>query len=345
MAASDHPASDLIALDVGGANLKAADGLGWATSVPFAMWREWRRLPDALASLLSSHPRRIVATMTGEIADCFPRRAAGVRHIVSSLEAAAQRVGCDDIGIYRVDGRFESPRAACEDPLAVAASNWHAVARLAASLAPTDRSFLIDIGSTTVDVIPLRDGRPAPVAYDDAGRMASGELVYTGMERSPVAAVVRALPYRGEIRPVASERFAESRDAWLILGGLPEDPASTDTADGQPATRGAARVRLARSLLLEPDDFCEADALAAAERIAKAQARAVARAIDRVADRAGWQPTGFVISGHGDALADRVIALGAMSVDNAWIRDRAGGGPARSAPAHALALIARGTLP
>ncbi|NCA12058.1 hypothetical protein EBR56_09680, partial [bacterium] len=37
------PDADLIALDIGGANLKAADGLGWTDARPFALWREWRR--------------------------------------------------------------------------------------------------------------------------------------------------------------------------------------------------------------------------------------------------------------------------------------------------------------
>ena len=79
-------AADLLAFDIGGATIKAADGSGWTANLDFPLWRRWRELPAALASVVTSRrPERIVATMTGEICDCYPSRAAGVRHIVASL--------------------------------------------------------------------------------------------------------------------------------------------------------------------------------------------------------------------------------------------------------------------
>lgn len=335
------PSADLVALDIGGANIKAADGLGWTHSEPFAMWRDWRRLSEALAPLIAESTTRIVATMTGEIADCFPSRRAGVEHIVAALSAAA---GPTPVGIYATDGRIVSPEEAVANPLAVAASNWHAIARLAATLAPTPRAVLIDIGSTTTDIIPIQDGRPVPLATDDVGRMASGELVYTGIERTPVAAIVRRLPHRGIHRPVASELFARSQDAWLTLGGLPEDPASTDTADGGPATRDAARVRLARMMLLDPETFSIDDAHAAAEWVAMAQARQIGRAIRNVAQGAGWEPSGILISGHGHDLARRILATMPHTLLTIRLQDHFSPAVSRVAPAHALALIVRGTL-
>jgi (4-(4-[2-(gamma-L-glutamylamino)ethyl]phenoxymethyl)furan-2-yl)methanamine synthase len=336
---------DVLALDVGGANIKAADGTGWTHAEPFAMWRDAPRLSDVLTRIArDAGPRRIVATMTGEIADCFAGRAEGVSHIVGALAAAAEASGCGSPGIYRVDGRIVSPGDVATDPLGVAASNWHAVARLAASLVPHARALLVDIGSTTCDIVPLAGGRPAPLADDDAGRMATGELVYTGVERTPVPAIVRGLPHRGIRRPVASERFAESRDAWIVLGGLAEDPASTDTADGGPFTHDASRIRLARAMLLEPSAVTAADAERAARWIAEAQARQVARAIDRVAGRCGGRPEAVVYSGHGEALARMALDRLGWSVADVSLPAVVGAAVSRSAPAHALALIARGEL-
>jgi (4-(4-[2-(gamma-L-glutamylamino)ethyl]phenoxymethyl)furan-2-yl)methanamine synthase len=336
------PSADLIALDIGGANIKAADGRGWTQSMPFAMWRDWRQLASVLTDVLASSPGRVVATMTGEIADCFASRRDGVAHIVGALTVAAATA---NVGIYTTAGRIVSPEEAIGDSHAVAASNWHAVARLAASLAPTPHTFLVDIGSTTVDIIPIAEGRPAPLATDDVGRMASGELVYTGLERTPVAALVRHLPHRGLRRPVASELFARSQDAWLILGSLPEDPSSFDTADGGPATREAARVRLARTMLLDPETFTADDAKQAADRIAIVQARQIARGMHKVAHGIGWLPTGFVLSGHGGCLADGALALIPHDVITIPVQDQLPPAVARVAPAHALALIARGILP
>ncbi|MFM8953316.1 MAG: hydantoinase/oxoprolinase family protein [Planctomycetaceae bacterium] len=338
--------TDLVAVDVGGANLKAADGRGWTRTVAFPLWREWQRLPEALAALVGPvTPRRIVATMTGEIADCYPSRAAGVSHIVDALVAAAAAVRCGDSpGIYLLDGRIVSADAAKEHPLHAAASNWHALSRLAAAHAPTDRSLLIDVGSTTVDVVPIIDGTPAPRAHDDAGRLLAGELIYTGVERTPLAAVVRWLPHHGLRRPVAAERVADSRDAWLLLGSLPERPDATDTADGGPATRDAARIRLARSLLLEPDSFTPTDAEAAAAAFAARQARLVARAIGRVVTGCGWRPTSLVIAGHGEQLARMAIDRACLGGPLVSLPEVLGADVSRAAPAHALALIARGVL-
>ena len=349
MARRDDRAA-VLALDIGGANIKAADGLGWAASEPFPLWRQPEMLADTLARMVGARsPRRIVATMTGEIADCFPSREAGVSHIVAAVEAAARaHAPPATIGIYCTDGTVVTPATVREHPSRAAAANWHAMARLAAAHVTASHAMAIDVGSTTTDIVPLADTAPAPLACDDVGRMATGELVYTGVERTPVAAIVRTLPWPGMgrgRRPIASERYADARDAWLLLGGIPEDAAASDTADGRPATRAAARTRLARMLLADPEAFSAADALAAAEWCARAQARIVARAIDRVSRSVGWRPTNVVLSGHGACLAHRSLALLGWPVETISLPDLLGPDVARAACAHALALIDQGLLP
>ena len=343
----DHSA--VLAFDIGGANIKAADGLGWAASEPFPLWRQPDMLAETLARIVATRrPRRIVATMTGEIADCFPSREAGVRHIVATVEAAARaHAPPATIGIYCTDGTLVTPAAAREHPLKAAAANWHAMARLAAAHAATPHALAIDVGSTTTDIVPVVEFAPAPLACDDVGRMATGELVYTGVERTPVAAIVRALPWPGMgpgRRSIASERYADSRDVWLLLGGIPEDPAASDTADGRPATKAAARPRLARMLLADPEAFSSTDALAAAEWCARAQARTVARAIARVSRSLGWRPTSIVLSGHGACLARRALAHLAWPVEMISLPDLLGPDASRAACAHAIALIDQGLL-
>lgn len=342
--------SDVLAFDVGGANIKAADGLGWTHSEPFPLWRRPADLAAALArTVVVRQPRRIVATMTGEIADCFPSRAVGVAHILDALVAAADHATpAADLRIYRIDGTLAPPRAVRAQPLAAAAANWHAMAKLAAAHATSDRAFAIDVGSTTTDIVPIQGGTPVARAHDDVGRMAAGELVYTGIERTPVAAIVRSLPWPAAgpgRRPVASERYADSRDVWLLVRGIPEDPHDHDTADGRPATRAAAAVRLARMLLAEPADVSAADAEAAAAWCARAQARLVARALERVAAAIGWRPECIVLAGHGASLAELALERLGWPATTVSLPDRIGAGPARAACAHAVALIERGLLP
>ncbi|MEX2559527.1 MAG: tetrahydromethanopterin-linked C1 transfer pathway, partial [Pirellulales bacterium] len=72
-----------LALDIGGANLKAADGLGFAVARPFPLWQRPQALAGEIARLLADAPaaERIAVTMTGELADCFSTKREGVAAI------------------------------------------------------------------------------------------------------------------------------------------------------------------------------------------------------------------------------------------------------------------------
>lgn len=338
----DASAPPLLALDIGGANLKAADGQGWCHAEPFAMWREHHRLAEVVRRTLHlrSDCERVVVTMTGEIADCFRSREHGVHTIVSAVEEA-----CEDraLGIYLVDGSVVSPAEARSRFLEAAASNWYALATLAARLVAPACGLLVDVGSTTVDIVWIDRGTPRPRGRDDVSRMACGELVYTGVERTPVAAIVHELPWQGRLRPVARERFADAQDAWLLLG-LPLE-ATCDTADGRPLDSASASARLARMLLLDPAEFTAADALAAAESVAASQTREIAGCMRQVVAAAGRLPEVVVLSGHGGLLARRCLdALGWHDCRVLSLADQAGVAASRVGPAHALALIASGRL-
>jgi probable H4MPT-linked C1 transfer pathway protein len=307
------------------------------------MWREQGRLEEAVRRILGMRPdcQRVVATMTGEIADCFVSRQDGVRVIVEALAAAC---GPGTLSVYLVDGSFVSPLEAIARFREAAASNWHAMATHAAKLAAPARGLLVDVGSTTIDIVQFDGGSARPIGCDDFSRLASGELVYTGVERTPVAAIVHELPWRGRLHAVARERFADAQDAWLLLG-LPLQSGS-ETADGRPLDAAAAAARLARMLLLDAEDFTAADAAAAAEFIAVAQTRLVADAMRRVADQGGGRPEVVVLSGHGSMLASRCLSsLGWSGCRVISIEEESGEAASRVGPAHALARMALGRLP
>ena len=60
----------------------------------------------------------------------------------------------------------------------------------------------------------------AAVGYSDAERLASGELIYTGMTRSFVMALASQAPFRGAWTPLMNEYFASSADVHRILRRL-----------------------------------------------------------------------------------------------------------------------------
>src|SRR5207302_599708 len=113
----------------------------------------------------------LAVTMTGELADCFVTKSEGVKFILSALtEAAAGR----HTRVYMTSGMLVSPAVALRQPLLAAASNWHALARFAGRFAPKGAGLLIDVGTTTTDIIPLIDGAPVTMDHTDPKRLLSG---------------------------------------------------------------------------------------------------------------------------------------------------------------------------
>ena len=289
-------------------------------SVPFPLWKQPDALPAALAALVAKFPEagELAVTMTGELCDCFETKADGVRHIVAAAVSAA---GGKRVRFWTTGGRFVGEAEARSDWNAVAAANWHALATFAGRFAPTGPALLIDVGSTTTDVIPLRDGVPCALGRTDPERLRQRELVYTGVRRTPLCALLPP----GE---TCAELFATTLDAHLLLGNIPDDPADTDTADGRPATRVFAHTRIARMIGGDGTTVSEAGTLQLATAAADTQLRLLREAVT-------CQPRGAAItSGSGEFLAQRT-AVGEVFSLGAHL------GPALSgcAPAYAAAVL------
>ena len=95
------------ALDIGGANIKAAGPGDTALTRPFELWRQPRGLAGQVERILAvlDGPLDLVAvTMTGELCDCFETKAEGVRRILESAEHA-RRVASpgSELLIWRTD--------------------------------------------------------------------------------------------------------------------------------------------------------------------------------------------------------------------------------------------------
>ena len=328
-----------LGLDIGGANIKVADTGSYARSWPFAMWTRSGELSAFLKQVLEEAPtiESLAVTMTGELADCFSSKSQGVEVI---LDAVQQVAAGKDVRVYQVDGNWATVEAARQDVLSVAAANWHALARFV-TLATGEQNFLlVDVGSTTTDLIPIVAGSPSSQGEDDVSRLLAGELVYSGVERTPVCALVESFPYRGEMCPVAAELFATALDVYLTLGDLSESVGTEHTGDGEVRSREAACLRLSRMICADPDQFTAGDALAAAEWIAESQAKRLAESIAEVLSAGSGVIERILVSGHGDFLANRALKLLALPLPVSSLADRIGMVLSRSGPAHALAVLA-----
>ncbi len=289
----------ILGLDIGGANLKAAPSSGTARLQPFELWKNPAGLADALRELLRTTPPfdRLAVTMTGELCDCFPTRREGVLAILDAVDAVAEGRA---VGVWRTDGRLVVPKEARAKPLLAASANWLALATFAGRFAPKGPALLIDIGSTTTDVVPLRDGRPVPRGRTDSERLRSGELLYTGVRRTPLCAILGS--------EVAAELFATTLDVYLLLGRIAEDPNDRHTADGRPATCANAHARLARMLCVDAETCPRDEARKLAERVLLKQVYQITSAINQVAKTLPGPPQTIIASGSGEFLMPVVLS-------------------------------------
>jgi probable H4MPT-linked C1 transfer pathway protein len=290
------PAS-VLGLDIGGANLKAAHADGAALSQSFPLWKHSAELPEALHALLGRVLRfdALAVTMTGELCDCYETKRQGVHAILDALERVAGPV---PVRVWQTDGRFVDVATARSDPHRTAAANWLALATFAGRYAPSGPALLLDIGSTTADLIPLRDGKPCPRGRTDAARLRSRELVYTGARRTPLCALLGP--------QFAAEWFATMLDVGLILGDIPEDSADTDTADGRPATVAAAHARLAR-MCCQDSETCSVESTTNLARQARAlQVDVLRGALNHVVAELSGPLQTVILAGSGEFLARQV---------------------------------------
>jgi probable H4MPT-linked C1 transfer pathway protein len=309
----------VLGLDIGGANIKAATSDGLSEQLAFAIWKNPHLLGDQLRSLQllhSTRPALVALTMTAELADCFVTRADGVRSIIETVAQVFPEV---PVRVWLTSGEFATAEEAVDLPELAAAANWHALATWAGRAVPAGPALLIDLGSTTTDLVPLADGLPVSVGLNDLHRLAAGELLYTGARRTPVCSLVRHLPLQlpdapaTQWIPIAAEFFATVHDVHLLTGSLPEEPLSLDTADGRPATRAAARNRLAHLFCCDASDLSADQLKAAAEWVSEQQIQLLQQAISRQLDAlAALHPDQarairVMISGGGSWLAARAL--------------------------------------
>ena len=303
------PADFVLGWDIGGAHLKVAaiDRKGRVVKVaqlPCPLWLGPDLLDDAIAMALAQMPEASLhaVTMTGELTDSFRNRAQGVKAILARF---ARRAPVERTYIYAGAAGFLTPKDARQKTDAVASANWAASAQVVANLLP-DALFL-DIGSTTTDLIPIREGMLEVRGLSDADRLACEELVYTGVVRTPIMALANRIPFDGQWIPAMAEYFATTADVYRLTGELPEGADQLPAADnGGKTVRDSAR-RLARMIGRDLESASLAKWKQCAHDLAGLQLLQIRQACDRVLSRTIDQSP-VVGAGTGRFLAAKLAA-------------------------------------
>jgi probable H4MPT-linked C1 transfer pathway protein len=303
--------SSVIGWDIGGAQVKAARAENGrlvavtqrACAPHLGLAHLEAPLREMAAELGPASLHRV--TMTAELSDAFENRARGV---VSVGAVAARETGAGTLVFYAGGRGFVSRAQLLECAAQAASANWRLAAELVAQRCRD--ALLVDMGSTTTDLVPIRDGQVAAQGATDAERLACGELVYAGFSRGAPQAYASRAPVGGQWTPLVNEAFASMADVRRALGDLAEGESGADlspTADGRPKTVEAARARLAR--LVGRDSLSEAQGRALAGHLARAQMRAIEDQIALLESREATTPGAPIVgAGVGRALIARLAA-------------------------------------
>jgi (4-(4-[2-(gamma-L-glutamylamino)ethyl]phenoxymethyl)furan-2-yl)methanamine synthase len=331
----------IIGWDIGGVNIKAAR-LRHGHAAPVlrsaSVAYEVQRDPGILAPMLRAAAEEVGydpgdvhgVTMTAELSQAFRTKREGVGFVLDAMEAAFPD---SHQYTYAVDGQFVGPLEARRQPLMVGASNWSATAHWVARTIPT--CVLIDIGTTSTDLIPIIDGRVVAAGHTDPERLLTGELVYSGALRTPAEAVLKRVPLWGGEAGVSADGFALIGDAHVWRNELSSHDYTCRAPDGRPATRVFAAERLARMVCADREmlDDSAIDGIAGA--LAEAQVGTIVQAIQRTLAR--WPVISLaVVTGLGDFIAEnaaRTAGLQPMHLNQML------GDASRMAPAAAVAWL------
>ncbi|AIY90658.1 hypothetical protein GACE_1625 [Geoglobus acetivorans] len=212
-------------MDIGGANIKVYDGS--SRIYYFPMWQKWQELGDFLKGL--NLRGRVGVVLTGELADSFSSKAEGVVYITNAVKNAFE-----DVVFIDLDGNLKRK---IDNPENFAANNWVASVRYLSG--EFDDFIFADMGSTTTDLIPVRDGRIL-AGKTDFERLNREELLYFGMLRTPSSFLIK--------RNCSSEFFSITADAMLVLGLIDGTAYSCETPDGRGKSSAECMQRLARQV-------------------------------------------------------------------------------------------------
>lgn len=261
----------ILGIDIGGANTKIASSDGKLVELHYLpMWKN-SGLPEALLEISARlKPERVGVVITGELADCFPDKDAGLSYIIDAVNKAF-----DNAWFLDSSGVFTR-----EKKRSIAAANWMASALI------VGRDFgdciFVDIGSTTTDIIPIKKGKPL-AGVTDFERLRRGELVYSGALRTNLAAILDTVRIRGGNSRVSSELFAITADVYLVLRVISQSEYTCDTPDGAGKNVIDAKRRLARVVCTDLTEISDEEIVSIAEQVIDRQVDEIAYAIREVA--------------------------------------------------------------
>lgn len=211
------------------------------------------------------------------------------------------------LGFVTIDG-VKNTDGVRANPLSAAAANWIATASIASRI--SEDCIFVDTGSTTTDIIPVKNGKECAKGKSDMERLGTGELVYTGTLRTNLCAFLDKVPLTKDGETVeyrvGSELFAQTADVYRILDLIDEDQYICDTYDGEGKSKVECARRVARVICADLDVLNKEDIIDLCETIHQEQIKQIAEGINEVSNRENINT--IVVTGLGKDILDKPAA-------------------------------------
>lgn len=301
-------------LDIGGANLKVYRAGGGVEIHYFPMWKRWKELEKFLREL--DIGENVGVVITAELADAFSSKAEGVEFVSKAVQNVFDNVVYIDV--------YGNLKREIDAPEKFAANNWVASVKY---LSKEYESFIFtDMGSTTTDIIPVRDGKIL-AGRTDFQRLNRGELLYFGMLRTPSFFLISG--------NCSSELFSITADAMVIAGVIGENQYTCETPDGRGRGKRECMQRLARQFCADLDELGEEFVMDVALGIREEMVERVRAELEGKSERYGI--SSVIGCGMGEPLLREAAERAGLEYISLWERF---GEVSKIFPAYAIAKLA-----
>ena len=255
----------ILGIDIGGANLKVFTG----DTVDLHYCPLWKESPiqEILRSYLPT--QEVAVVMSGELADSFSSKMEGISFIVQEVLSVFPHAQ-----FYGIDGAFH--KKPC---IELAAANWLAACETFCE--EFSQAVLVDFGSTTTDIIPLKNAHEL-IGYTDLKRLQNGYLLYLGMLRTPIATLISEIMLHGVSTTISTEFFANAADAHLIMNTITPALYTCERADGGDTSYESCVRRISRVVCADPDEIGEDGARQIAKAFIERQKEIIVSGVERI---------------------------------------------------------------
>lgn len=239
---------NIIGWDIGGAHVKVVittnQNISNVQQLACPLWKGIVQLSSCIELVkknLDFQNYMHAITMTGELVDCFEHRQQGVVSIITEM---SNQLGSSKVQYYAGDEGFINSAQAVVEHNKIASANWLASVQFVAS--KIENALFIDIGSTTTDIVEVRDHKATNSGYTDEQRLIARELVYCGVVRTPIFAICKSAQVKGQQIPVINEYFANTADVYRLTDELAAHADLGDALDGRTKDVLGSAARVAR---------------------------------------------------------------------------------------------------